>query len=159
MKTFFQDFSGGLYGDGTEYVCTATNEENCLFLEDCSLIATGPEFWLTPYSTQAYYIWAGMTNFSKMMNMIWQALEWAAQDMDYFAGQVGAKFEVQLPGASVWSKIFPILNTILTLLAIVFIIADPFTGALGLGAATTLAVSLRKLQGKVSKKTEPAYLA
>lgn len=145
MKTFFQDFAGGLYGDGTEYVCSATNEESCLFLEDCSLIATGPEFWLTPYSTQAYYIWAGMTNFSKMMNMIWQALEWVAQDMNYLAGEVGSKFEVQLPGASLWSKVFPILNTILTLLAIVFIVADPFVAA-------ALAVSLRKLQSKVSKK-------
>lgn len=86
-----------------------------------------------------------MTNFSKMMNMIWQALEWVAQDMNYLAGEVGSKFEVQLPGASLWSKVFPILNTILTLLAIVFIVADPFVAA-------ALAVSLRKLQSKVSKK-------
>ena len=126
MKTFFQDFAGGEPGDGLEYVCTATDEADCLFLESCSLVATGPETWLTPYKTQAYYIWAGMTNFSKVLNMIWQALEWAAQDMDYFAGQVGSKFEVELPGATLWSKVFPILNTILTLLAIVFIIADPF---------------------------------
>ena len=138
MKTFFQDFAGGEPGDGLEYVCTATDESSCLFLESCSLVATGSEDWLTPYKTQAYYIWAGMTNFSKVMNMIWQSLEWAAQDMDYFAGQIGSKFEVQLPGGSLWSKVFPILNTILTLLAIVFIIADPFVDI-------TLAVSTRRL--------------
>lgn len=145
MKTFFQDFAGGEPGDGVDYACSATNEVDCSFLESCSLVATGPESWLTPYKTQAYYIWAGMTNFSKMMNMIWQALEWAAQDMNYYAGEVGAKFEVKLPGASLWSKVFPILNTILTLLAIVFIVTDPFVAA-------ALAVSLRRLQRKVEER-------
>ena len=144
MKTFFQDFAGGEPGDGLGYVCTATDEADCLFLESCSLLATGSEYWLTPYKDQAYYIWAGMTNFSKVMNMLWQALEWAAQDMDYFAGEIGSKFEVQLPGATLWSKVFPILNTILTLLAIIFIVADPFVDI-------TLAVSPRRLLCKVYK--------
>ena len=144
MKTFFQDFSGGELGDGIDYACSVTNEVDCLFLESCSLVATGPEVWLTPYKTAAYYIWAGMTNFSKMLNMIWQALEWTAQDMDFFAGEVGSKFQVELPSASLWSKVFPILNTILTLLAIVFIIVDPFVDAV-------LAVSLRRLPAKLKK--------
>ena len=144
MTTFFRDFSGGIVGDGTEYQCSVTNEGSCYMLEGCSLVATGPEAWLTPYKTAAYFIWAGMTNFSKMMNMIWQALEWAGQDMDNFAGQVGSKFQVELPSASLWSKVFPILNTILTLLAIAFIIADPFVDA-------TLAVSLRRLPAKLKK--------
>lgn len=145
MRTFFQDFAGGEAGDGDTYVCTATNEADCAMLEGCSLIATGPENWLTPYKTQAYYIWAGMTNFSKLMNMMWQTLEWAEQDMDYYAGEIGSKFEVQLPGASLWSKVFPILNTILTLLAIAFIIADPFVDA-------ALSVSLRRSYRKVAKR-------
>ena len=135
MRQFFEDFAGGEDGDGSTYVCTATNEADCLMLQSCSLLATGPETWLSPYKTQAYYIWAGMTNFSKILNMIWQALEWAAQDMGYFAGEIGSKFQVVLAGQSVWSKIFPILNTILTLLAVVFIIADAFADA-------TLAVSI-----------------
>lgn len=129
MRQLFQDFSGGEDGDGEEYVCTATDEQDCQMLQGCSLIATGPQTWLNPYKTQAYYVWAGMTNFSKMMNMIWQALEWAGQDMDFFAGEIGQKFQVELPGASLWSKIFPILNTILTLLAVAFIVADPFVAA------------------------------
>lgn len=81
-----------------------------------------------------------MTNFSKLMNMIWQALEWAEQDMDYFAGEIGSKFEVELSGASLWSKVLPILNTILTLLAIVFI------------ATESLPVSLRRSYRKVAKR-------
>lgn len=138
MRQFFEDFAGGEDGDGTEYVCTATNEAGCAMLQGCSLIATGPETWLTPYKTQAYYVWAAMTNFSKLMNMIWQALEWAGQDMDYFAGEIGSKFQVKLPGATLWSKVFPILTTILTLFAIAFIVADPFVDAI-------LAVSFLKL--------------
>ncbi|KAF6223201.1 hypothetical protein HO133_000043 [Letharia lupina] len=146
MRTFFQDFAGGEAGDGEVYVCTATNEADCAMLQGCSLIATGPENWLTPYKTQAYYIWAAMTNFSKLMNMIWQALEWAEQDMDYFAGEIGSKFEVELSGASLWSKVLPILNTILTLLAIVFIATESLpelVGALiGLSASVGLAADV-----------------
>lgn len=126
MPQFFEDFSGGEDGNGINYVCTATNEVDCLMLESCSDVKTGPETWLTPYKSQAYYIWAGMTNFSKTMNMIWQALEWAAQDMGYYAGEVGSKFQVELPATSLWTKVFPILNTILTLLAVLFIVLDPF---------------------------------
>lgn len=149
MRQLFQDFSGGEDGDGEEYVCTATDEQDCQMLQGCSLIATGPQTWLNPYETQAYYVWAGMTNFSKMMNMIWQALEWAGQDMDFFAGEIGQKFQVELPGASLWSKIFPILNTILTLLAVAFIVADPFVAA---AYEITLAVSSARLWRKVAKK-------
>ena len=142
MPTFFDDFHGGLVDDGSTYVCSAPDEESCQWLSSCSDIKTGPESWLTPYKTQAYFVWAAMEGFSKLLNMIWQALEWAGQDMNTYSYEIGSKFEVILPGQTLWSKVFPILNTILTLLAIVFIIADPFT-------TITLAVSLRKIQGEL----------
>ena len=124
MPTFFQDFSGGIEGDGTQYQCVTDDEVSCSMLQSCSLIATGPESWLLPYTTQAYFVWGAMTAFSKVMNMVWQALEWSVADMNGFAFGIGQKFEVTVPGATLWSKIFPILNTILTLFAVIFIIAD-----------------------------------
>ena len=145
MPQFFEDFSGGVPGDGINYICSAEGETGCQWLSSCSDIKTGPESWLTPYKIQAYYVWAGMEGFSKLINMIYLSLQWAAEDMNTFSYEVGQKFEVVLPGESLWSKIFPILNTILTLLAIVFIIADPFVDF-------TLAVSLRKFSRKVTRR-------
>lgn len=147
MPQFFEDFSGGVPGDGINYICSAEGESGCQWLSSCSDIKTGPESWLTPYKIQAYYVWAGMEGFSKLINMIYLSLQWAAEDMNTFSYEVGQKFEVVLPGESLWSKIFPILNTILTLLAIVFIIADPLPIV-----DFTLAVSLRKFSRKVTRR-------
>lgn len=137
MQTLIQDFSGGESGNSNNIACTVTDESACQMPDNCLDIKTGPETWLAPYQIQAWYVMAAMMSFSKLMNMIWQSLEWAAQDMNYYAGELGSKFVVQVKAASLWSKVFPILNTILTLLAIVFIAADPFV-------AITLAVSFRK---------------
>lgn len=127
MPTFFQDFFGGESGNGNSIACSVTDESACEMPENCLDIKTGPETWLTPYKIEAWYIMAGMMSFSKLMNMVWQSLEWAAQDMNYYAGELGTKFVTQVKKASLWSKVFPLLNTILTLLAIVFIALDPFT--------------------------------
>ena len=148
MPTFFKDFSGGIEGDGVQYQCATDNEGDCSMLQECTAIATGPETWLLPYTTQAYYVWAAMTAFSKMMNQIWQSLEWAVPDMNGFAFEIGQKFAVQVPGASKWSKIFPILNTILTLLAVILIILDPLeavTVALGVSLPQASRSSVRRL--------------
>lgn len=140
MPTFFQDFLGGESGNGKQIGCSVSDELACGMPYNCVDIKTGPETWLSPYQTQAWYVMAGMIGFSRLMNMVWQALEWAEQDMNYFAGELGSKFEVQVKAQSLWSKVFPILNTILTLIAVAFIIADPLVGE-----AITLAVSLRNI--------------
>lgn len=138
MPTLLQDFFGGETGNDPGIVCTVTDESACEMPDDCSALKTGPESWLTPYKIQAWYVMAGMISFSKLMNMVWQSLEWAAQDMNYFAGELGTKFVTQVKKASLWSKVFPLLNTILTLLAIVFIAVDPYVDII-------LAVSSRKV--------------
>ena len=146
MPTFFKDFSGGIQGDGVQYQCATDNEVDCSMLQSCSLIATGPESWLLPYTVQAYYVWAAMTSFSKIMNQVWQALEWAVPDMNGFAFGIGQKFEVTVPGATTWSKVFPILNTILTLFAVIFIILDPLVDvALGVRLHWALRKFIRRL--------------
>lgn len=129
MPQFFQDFSGGFPGDGSNYVCSIDDETDCSYLQACSTIATGDQSWLLPYTTPAWFLWTAMTNFSKLLNMIWQTLEWAKPDMDLYAYEVGEKFEVELPGATKWSKIFPILNTILTLIAVSLIALNPLVDA------------------------------
>ena len=156
MPQFFEDFSGGVDGDGTNFVCTANDEESCSMLENCLSVKTGDNQWLEPYKVQAYYIWAGMTGFSKIMNLVWQSLEWAGTDMTYFAGLVGSKFGVQLPKAKKYSSVFPILNTILTLLAIGFIIADPFAAA-GVAPAVILGISAT-IKGTASLAVSPRML-
>ena len=127
MPTFFQDFYGGESGNGNNIACSVTDESACEMPNNCLDLKTGPEIWLAPYRIQAWYVMAGMMSFSKLMNMMWQSLEWAAQDMNFFAGELGTKFVTQVKAASLWSKVFPILNTILTLLAVFFIVLDPFT--------------------------------
>ena len=147
MPTFFQDFFGGEYGDNPGIACTVTDESACTMPDDCQAIKTGPESWLAPYKIEAWYVMAAMMSFSKLMNMIWQSLEWAAQDMNFYAGELGSKFVTEVKAASEYSKVFPILNTILTLLAVIFIAADPLDGViLGIDlAAYSLGVSLRNL--------------
>ena len=145
MPTFFQDFFGGETGDNPGIACSVTDESACAMPDDCQAIKTGPEDWLASYKIQAWYVMAGMISFSKLMNMVWQSLEWAAQDMNYYAGELGTKFVQQVKAESLWSKVFPILNTILTLLAVLFIALDPVVAA-------TLAVSFRKFQRKIAEK-------
>lgn len=144
MTTFFRDFAGGLNGNGNQYQCRVDNEVDCLQM-GCSAEATGPESWLTPYKIQAYYIWAGMTGFSKIMNMVWQALEWAGQDIDSTAIVVGSKFKIAVPKTPILAQIFSIVSALLVIVAVAFIIADPVVDIL-------FSVSLRRLLCKITKK-------
>ena len=130
MPTFFQDFSGGMDGDGVIYQCATDNEIDCSMLQSCTLIATGPESWLLPYTTQAYFVWAAMTNFSKVMNQIWQALEWAVAGMNQYALGIGQLFVVKTTSLTTWSRVFPIVNAIVVSLAVIFMILDALEKAL-----------------------------
>lgn len=146
MTTFLEDFQGGYISDGVQISCQIYNEASCPTPTDCASLKSGIETGFRNYTTEAYYIWIGMANWSKMMNLVWQALEWAAPDMNTLATGVGEAFEVIVPGQTEWSKIFPVSSAVTTMLAVLFIAYDaaPGTGPIGVRSSQRLEPNCKK---------------
>lgn len=137
MDTFYNDFTDG---EGSVYdQCNVTDTpiNDCNWIGSCRNLATSGRPDLTPYQVPAYLTMYAMRNFMALLNNIYTALQWANADMERIYEGLGSIF-VNIPSgvSETWYKAFPLVNTILTLIAVIFIALEfPFFVAALIGTA------------------------
>lgn len=119
---FFTEFSGGhesqTNASGTN--CEIDYENFCHALSDCSDYKTNSN---PGYEIQGLFVWNALINLSQTLNFIWMAVQGAKVIWDSIQVGFGGVFLNYPPGTK-WTLIFDVINSLLTLFAVVFIFLD-----------------------------------